>query len=96
MVPDVAANADPQTGYQIFLKGGATVVGGTSAVAPLYAGLFASFGQKLGYATLKLYQNPSAFVPITTGSNGAFSATPGVNPVAGLGVPIGTALAALF
>lgn len=44
MVPDVAANADPQTGYQIVLDGKVQVFGGTSAVAPLYAGLFASFG----------------------------------------------------
>ena len=51
MVPDVAANADPNTGYEIILYGDPTVVGGTSAVAPLYAGLFASFGTKLGFVT---------------------------------------------
>ena len=51
MVPDVCANADPNTGYNIFVHGSATVVGGTSAVAPLYAGLFAAFGTKLGFVT---------------------------------------------
>ena len=51
MVPDVCANADPNTGYNVFVHGSATVVGGTSAVAPLYAGLFAAFGTKLGFVT---------------------------------------------
>lgn len=44
MVPDVAGNADPQTGWQIILNGATEVVGGTSAVAPMYAGLFAAGG----------------------------------------------------
>ena len=47
MVPDVSADADPNTGYNIILHGQQIVIGGTSAVAPLYAGLFASFGTKL-------------------------------------------------
>jgi hypothetical protein len=51
MVPDVAANADPETGYEIVLHGAPTVVSGTSGVAPLYAGLFAAFGSKLGFVT---------------------------------------------
>src|SRR5262249_28023026 len=54
MVPDVAADANPNTGYNIYLQGFQTV-GGTSAVAPLYAGLFASFGTKLGFVTPTLY-----------------------------------------
>jgi len=49
MVPDVAANADPNTGYNIVLHGEQVTIGGTGAVAPLYAGLFAAFGTKLGY-----------------------------------------------
>lgn len=53
MVPDVAANADPNTGYDNRRRR-LTVVGGTSAVAPLYAGLFASFGTKLGFVTPEL------------------------------------------
>ena len=44
LVPDVSANADPATGYNVVIAGQTTPVGGTSAVAPLYAGLFASFG----------------------------------------------------
>jgi kumamolisin len=46
-VPDVSGNADPETGYQIFLAGNPAVVGGTSAVAPLWAGLIARINQRL-------------------------------------------------
>jgi kumamolisin len=40
-VPDVAGNADPATGYQILVDGKWCIIGGTSAVAPLWAGLIA-------------------------------------------------------
>jgi subtilase family serine protease len=96
MVPDVAANADPQTGYQIVLNGQPIVVGGTSAVAPLYAGLFASFGRKLGFVTPMLWKNQLAFTDIIQGDNGAFRARFGPDPCTGLGSPIGTKIAALF
>jgi kumamolisin len=96
MVPDVAANADPNTGYEIILYGQQEVVGGTSAVAPLYAGLFAAFGTKLGFITPALYLNPTCFNDITAGDNGAFRALVGPDPCTGLGSPIATQLAALF
>ncbi len=96
MVPDVAADADPSTGYFIVLDGQEVPIGGTSAVAPFYAGLFASFGKKLGFVTPTLYQNPKAFVDITEGSNGSYQASPGPDPCTGLGVPNGASLAALF
>jgi kumamolisin len=96
MVPDVCADADPNTGYDIFVHGSATVVGGTSAVAPLYAGLFASFGTKLGFVTPTLWQNQKAFNDITVGSNGYYSAAVGPDPCSGIGSPIGTSIAALF
>ncbi|MGH7039480.1 MAG: S53 family peptidase [Stellaceae bacterium] len=96
MVPDVAANADPVTGYNIVLHGATTPIGGTSAVAPLYAGLFAAFGKKLGWITLKLWLNQTCFNDITEGDNGAFRARPGPDPCTGLGSPIGTKLAALL
>jgi kumamolisin len=96
MVPDVAANADPNSGYEIYVHGAATVVGGTSAVAPLYAGLFASFGTKLGFVTPTLWSNQSAFTDITQGNNGYYSAAVGPDPCTGIGVPIGTKIAALF
>jgi kumamolisin len=96
MVPDVCGDADPNTGYNIFVHGSATVVGGTSAVAPLYAGLFAAFGAKLGFATPTLWQNQKAFNDITVGSNGFYSAAVGPDPCSGIGSPIGTSIAPLF
>jgi carboxypeptidase C (cathepsin A) len=96
MVPDVAGNADPQTGYQIVVHGQQTVVGGTSAVAPLYAGLFAAFGRKLGFVAPTLWSRQTAFTDITKGDNGFYFAAPGPDPCTGLGVPIGRKLAELF
>ena len=96
MVPDVAANADPNTGYEIVLHGQATVIGGTSAVAPLYAGLFAAFGTKLGFVTPELWLNHTCFNDITKGDNGAFRARPGPDPCTGLGSPNGAKFAQLL
>ena len=96
MVPDVSANADPDTGYNIVVGGAPMVVGGTSAVAPLYTGLFASFGTKLGFVTPELWANPVCFNDITQGDNGAFRAGPGPDPCTGLGSPIGTMIANLL
>ena len=96
MVPDVCADADPNTGYEIVVHGSHAVVGGTSAVAPLYAGLFASFGNKLGFVTPILWQNQGAFNDITVGSNGLYDAAPGPDPCSGIGSPIGASIAALF
>jgi kumamolisin len=99
MVPDVAADADPDTGYLIVINGQETPIGGTSAVAPLYSGLFAAFGRKLGTRFQfpdVLWQHPECFTDIIKGSNGSFQAAPGPDPCTGLGVPIGTALAPIF
>lgn len=96
MVPDLAANADPNTGYEIFCHGSSMVIGGTSAVAPLYAGLFAAFGKGLGFVSPKLWANKGSFTDITTGGNGLYHAGVGPDPCTGLGAPIGSAIAALF
>ena len=96
MVPDVAANADPNTGYEIVLDGQVEPVGGTSAVAPLYAGLFAALGQKLGFVTPKLWQDRTAFNDIISGDNGTYHAQTGPDACTGLGSPVGQQLAALF
>jgi kumamolisin len=98
-VPDVAGNADPQTGYQTLVDGSEQVVGGTSAVAPLWAGLVVllnqSLGAPLGFANPRLYEllGSAAFHDISSGSNGAYSAAPGWDACTGLGSPDGTALA---
>jgi kumamolisin len=96
-VPDVAANADPETGYKILVDGHELVVGGTSAAAPLWAGLVVLLNQKLnrnlGFITPALYgQRTGGFREITIGNNGAFSAGYGWNPCCGQGAPMGNSL----
>jgi kumamolisin len=101
-VPDVAGNADPTTGYQIQSDGKPQVVGGTSAVAPLWSALISRLaeatGQRFGLIQPLLYAgvSPGVEVPgfndITSGNNGAYSAGPGWDACSGLGSPDGTAL----
>ena len=101
-VPDVAGNADPTTGYQIMSDGKSQVVGGTSAVAPLWSALIARLaeatGQRFGliqptlYAGISPGSDVAGFRDITSGNNGAYSAGPGWDACSGLGVPVGTDL----
>ena len=101
-VPDVAGNADPATGYQIYSGGQAQVVGGTSAVAPLWAALISRLaeatGQRFGLVQTLLYAGVApgvgmaGFRDITSGNNGAYTAGPGWDACSGLGSPDGTAL----
>ena len=98
-VPDVAGNADPLTGYQVLVDGEAQVIGGTSAVAPLWAALIARCNQKLaapvGDPHAAIYQiGERAFHDITQGNNGAYQAGPGWDACTGLGSPNGQALLA--
>lgn len=101
-VPDVAGNADPATGYHVYADGSAQVVGGTSAVAPLWAALIARLaeatGRRFGLIQAPLYAGitPGADVPgfrdITSGNNGAYAARTGWDACSGLGSPDGTEL----
>ena len=99
-VPDVAGDADPSTGYSVRVDGQDTVIGGTSAVAPLWAGLIAlanaQNGSPAGFLNPSLYASneQTSFRDITSGNNGAFSAGPGWDACTGLGSPVGTAVAA--
>jgi kumamolisin len=102
-VPDVAGNADPESGYEVRVDGQNTAIGGTSAVAPLWAGLIALFNQKLGtpvgFLNPLLYSQVSAgggFHPITEGNNGAYKAGPGWNPCTGWGSPNGAQILSLL
>jgi kumamolisin len=95
-VPDVAGDADPSTGYNTLVDGQSGVIGGTSAVAPLWAGLIAlinqNMGKPVGFINPLLYQNSAsddATNDITQGNNGAYSAGPGWDACTGLGSPIG-------
>jgi len=96
-VPDVAGDADPDTGYQVFVDGQAQVLGGTSAVAPLWAALLArcnqSLGRSLGDVHPALYSVSSqAFHDIVSGNNGSYTAGPGWDACTGLGSPNGQSL----
>jgi uncharacterized protein YjbI with pentapeptide repeats len=75
-LPDVAANASPTTGYQVLVDGQRIVIGGTSAAAPLWAGLIAllnqGLGHNIGHFNPTLYQKlgPSGiFHAVTVGNN---------------------------
>lgn len=108
-VPDVSANADPKTGYSVYCtvtdagcpRSGWIVVGGTSAAAPLWAGIAADTNQYLaaqGKPTLgsasaqlyRLYNTSQSYAPyhdITTGSNLYYDATQGYDTASGIGTP---------
>ena len=96
-VPDVAGDADPASGYIVRVDGKSLVFGGTSAVAPLYAGLIAVAnqmnGKSAGFIQPAIYggQGQAAFRDITQGNNGTFKAGPGWDACTGLGSPIAPA-----
>lgn len=99
-VPDVCGDADPASGYVTRVDGQPDVIGGTSAVAPLWAGLIALLNQELGtpvgYANPLLYQignSGGGFRDIVSGNNGSFQARNGWDACTGLGSPLGTGIA---
>jgi kumamolisin len=99
-VPDVAGDASPLSGYTVRVDGQNTVIGGTSAIAPLWSGLTALLNQKLGkplgFPNPVLYglaASSGAFVDITSGNNNGFNAGPGWDACTGLGRPDGARLA---
>jgi len=65
-VPDIAGNASENSGYVQFINGQSQPVGGTSAVAPLYAGLIAiinaNLGHSVGFINPTLYSAPMGSV----------------------------------
>lgn len=102
-VPDVAGVADPDTGYTILVDGLEGVIGGTSAVAPLWAGLIAllneSLGKNIGFFHWDLYDVLKAhggLNDITSGDNGAYIAAKGWDACTGHGSPNGEATLALL
>ena len=100
-VPDVAGDASPESGYSVLVDGSQQVVGGTSAVAPLWAGLLALVNQQrvaagnatAGFINPTLYAMPTALRDITSGSNGSYNAGPGWDACTGLGSPNGSDVA---
>jgi kumamolisin len=101
-VPDICGNADPATGYTVRVDGQTLVIGGTSAVAPLWAGLIAvanqQNGKSAGLFQPQIYaaKAKSGFRDITSGNNGAFNAAPGWDACSGLGSPKAAALIPLM
>ena len=105
-VPDVAGDADPSTGYQIRVDGQNQIVGGTSAVAPLWAALIALVNQRagkpVGFINPALYAGKEqGFHDITTGNNddgnlGFYKAQSGWDACTGSGSPDGDAILQLL
>ena len=99
-VPDVAGDADPETGYNVRVDGTDTVIGGTSAVAPLWAALIARInaitGKPAGLVNPQLYANSTALHDVTKGNNGDYQAAKGWDACTGLGSPDGTALSRIL
>jgi kumamolisin len=93
-VPDIAGNADPNTGYAIVVDGQSIVVGGTSAVAPLWAGLIARLNALTGHGQglLNTVLTGSITNDVTQGNNGTYAAAPGWDACTGWGSPIGAAI----
>ncbi len=99
-VPDVAGNADPDTGYRIRLNGELKALGGTSAVGPLWAALIARLNQHLGtrvgFLNPLLYESiaPAGFNAVVHGTNGGYRARLGWDACTGHGTPDGERLLA--
>jgi pseudomonalisin/xanthomonalisin len=91
-VPDVALDADPLSGYRVIVNGQEETIGGTSASAPSWQGIWAraqsAHGGALGFAGPVIYgtEPASAFHDILLGGNPA-PATPGWDYVTGRGTP---------
>lgn len=103
--PDIAMVADPNTGAEIFVAGTASYYGGTSLSSPLAMGVYArmqsAHGNKLGFASPRLYSlygaadvGPSGTPPtdqkgpyhdVIAGTNGLYTALPGYDNTTGMG-----------
>ncbi|WP_019832353.1 S53 family peptidase [Sphingomonas sp. PR090111-T3T-6A] len=103
-VPDVAGDADPDSGYRIVTGGQTGIIGGTSAVAPLWAAIAANLNAgrqaPLGQPHADLYGAANAFRDITAGDNksGAigYAAKKGWDACTGLGSPDGAKLRSIL
>jgi len=109
-VPDVSGNADPVSGYNIVVDGSKAVIGGTSAVAPLYAALVVLLNQArtkaghppAGFILPALYATAGLCRDITSDNNdysgtlGVYKAGAGWDACSGLGSAIGSKWLAAF
>jgi hypothetical protein len=95
VVPDIALDADPRSGFATRVNGTWTYIGGTSLASPVAAGTFSNLlaadddPYGVGYILPNLYGAPaSSFRDITQGGNAAYDATRGYDAVTGLGAPL--------
>jgi len=99
-VPDVAGNADPVTGFEIVADGQPAVAGGTSGIAPVYAGLIALLAElgvtpdQFAVFASVLYGHPVCTDITSGGAGDVYPPSTGYDESSGMGVVIGTALAA--
>jgi kumamolisin len=100
IVPDIAGDAAPDTGYIVNVDGDNMAIGGTSAVAPLYAAMTAvlthQLGKSIGDLHTVLYNHPEVCNDITQGNNGAYKAGVGMDACTGLGSIDGAKLLAVL
>jgi subtilase family serine protease len=101
-VPDIAFDADPNSGASVIVSGAAEGVGGTSLSSPSWLGIWArvlNANPKVGFAGPALYSlyngtgltgtyPEGGFHDIIVGVNGLYAATPGYDLNTGLGTPI--------
>jgi pseudomonalisin/xanthomonalisin len=95
-VPDIAFDADPNSGIFVIVGGVQQQWGGTSLAAPLFVGSYArmetAVGNTFGFPGAALYSvgksHPTDFYDVTSGSNGKYSATAGWDYVTGFGRPL--------
>ncbi|QIJ32833.1 peptidase S53 [Acidianus brierleyi] len=96
--PDVAADANPYTGFVTIVDGAECIIGGTSLATPLWAGTAADIDSYIGHSLglvnpllYGIYQNSTlydeAFHPVSFGYNGKYFANYTYNLVTGLGSP---------
>ncbi|HEY2655293.1 MAG TPA: S53 family peptidase [Solirubrobacteraceae bacterium] len=100
-LPDVAAAADPWSGWVVYTGGAVSVAGGTSAATPFWAASMALIAEyaghhgarPLGFVDPMLYaiaarpQRAPAFHDITIGANRYYPASAGWDFATGLGSP---------
>ena len=89
-LPDIAYDADPNSGSKIIVNGATQQYGGTSLSAPLFAGAWARViaikGSNVGFAAPLLYQLPASdFHDITSGNKGGETASAGYDLATGRG-----------
>jgi hypothetical protein len=90
-LPDIAMDADPNSGANVYIGGSPEAVGGTSLSSPLSLGVWArlqsAHRNKLGFAALPLYREyqTTGFHDVILGDTGPYPATPGYDLATGMG-----------